>query len=78
MIPLLFTLRYLMAECWPSSQFIGTWERMNRDGDIVCKESSNNTVKPKWAQVLFNYNVKEKKYVLWLWHPLVDNIVDKL
>lgn len=68
-----------MAECWPCSQLIGTWERMDRNGDIICKESSSNTVIPKWAEVLLDYNVEEKKKnVVWLWHPLVDNIVDKL
>lgn len=68
-----------MAECQPCCQLSGTWQRMDINGDIICKESSSSTVIPKWAQVLLGYNVKEKKKnVVWLWHPLVDNIVDKL
>lgn len=69
-----------MAACWPCSQLIGTWQRMDKNGDIICKESSSSsTVIPKWAQVLLDYNVEEKKKnVVWLWHPLVDNIVNKL
>lgn len=34
MITLLFTQGYLMAECWPYSCLTGTWERMDRNGDI--------------------------------------------
>lgn len=67
-----------MAECRPCSQLIGTWQRMDRNEDIIGKESSSSTVIPKWARVLLDYNVKEKKKNMWLWHPLVDNIVDKL
>lgn len=79
MIPLPFTPGYLMATCQPCSQLIGTWQRMDRNDGIICKESSSSTVIPEWAQVLLDYNVEEKKKnVVWLWHPLVDNIVDKL
>lgn len=71
-----------MAACWPCSQLIGTWQRMDKNGDIICKESSSSnssTVIPEWARVLLDYNVEEKKKnVVWLWHPLVDNIVGKL
>lgn len=68
-----------MAECRPCSQLTGTWQRMDINGDIICKESSSSTVIPKWVEVLLGYNVEEKKKnVVWLWHPLVDNIVDKL
>lgn len=58
MITLLLTQGYLMAECWPYSCLTGTWERMDRNGDI---KSSSNTVIPKWAQVRLDYNVEEKK-----------------
>lgn len=70
-----------MAACRPCSQLIGTWQRMDKNGDIICKESSSSssTVIPNWARVLLDYNVEEKKKnVVWPWHPLVDNIVDKL
>lgn len=69
-----------MATYQPCSQLIGTWQRMDKNDDIICKESSSSsTVIPKWARVLLDYNVEEKKKsVVWLWHPLVDNIVDKL
>lgn len=52
-----------MAECWQFSQLTGTWQRMDRNGDIIGKESSSSssTVIPKWAQVLLDYNVKEKE-----------------
>lgn len=50
-----------MAEYQPCIQLIGTRQRMDRNGDIICKESNSSTVIPKWAQILLDYNVKEKK-----------------